>query len=98
MRKHCYFRQGKLGNNPIITPGSSVEDPDGFLVDDAVFVLKDNNIWLYHKGYPKTIDEKGKAIRVRHNTFLRVATADKSEGLTGKLRRFSTVVTKVWAG
>lgn len=71
----------KLRNNPVIAPGDSLDASDGFLVDDTVFVLNNNKIWLYHKGFPKIVDEKGRALRAPgRNTFLLAATADKPEG------------------
>jgi predicted GH43/DUF377 family glycosyl hydrolase len=71
----------KLENNPVLEPSSSFNDPDGFLVDDAVFILKDNKIWLYYKGCPKALDDKEKEVRdPSRMTFIMVATADKPEG------------------
>ncbi|MDP4693215.1 MAG: family 43 glycosylhydrolase [Opitutales bacterium] len=70
----------KLGDKPMISPTDSYDAPDGFLCDDTVFVVREDKIWLYYKGYPKTIDAEGKDIRVRQRTFLLVAVADQPEG------------------
>ena len=69
----------KLANNPVIKPGTEKDAPDGFLTDDAVFVLRGGKIWLYYKGTPD-IGEPGKPLRARGNTFLLVATATNPEG------------------
>lgn len=70
----------KLESNPIIEPSNSMNDPDSFLCDDAVFVVHDDKIWLYYKGFAGQDLDDGTRIRVRKSTFLLTATADKPEG------------------
>jgi hypothetical protein len=70
----------KSENNPIISPGSSLSEADGFLVDDAVFVLNHDKIYIYYKGYPKWIDQEGNNVRASGNTYLMVTKAENPEG------------------
>jgi len=70
----------KLDSNPLIRPTDSLDAADGFECDDAVFVVRDEKIWLYYKGYPKIVGVSGKDVRVRTKSFLLVATADQPEG------------------
>jgi len=43
----------KLGDNPILSPGKSKEAWDAVLVDDAHFIVRNGNFWLYFKGRNK---------------------------------------------
>jgi hypothetical protein len=70
----------KFEGNPIISPGDSLDSPDGFLTDDTVFVVRDSKIWLYYKGFPRWEGKDGRPIRAGRNTYLMVAKADKPEG------------------
>jgi len=70
----------KLQNNPIISPGNCLESPDGFLTDDASFVVQDNKILLYYKGYPYWKNENDNKVRAGGNTYTMVASAEKPEG------------------
>jgi len=69
----------KLENNPIIPPGEGPTAPDGFLADDASFVIHEGKVLLYYKGCPYKKDSDGKKIR-EGNTFLMVASATNPEG------------------
>ena len=73
-------------NNPIISPGEAIDAADGFLCDDTVFVVRDDKIWLYYKGYPR-IEKEGIPHRAQGTTFILAATADKPEGPYEKISK-----------
>ena len=70
----------KLNNNPVISPGKCLQSPDGFLTDDAVFVVENNKIRLYYKGYPRWQNENGETVRAGGNTYLMMAGAETPAG------------------
>lgn len=69
----------RLDSNPIIKPSKTASDPDGFLCDDTVFIVRENKIWLYYKGY-RRLEENGLPIRNGNQTYILAATADEPEG------------------
>lgn len=69
----------RFDNNPVVAPTDSYEVPDAFLCDDTVFVVRDDKIWLYYKGYAKAPGEDGRDLRVR-GTMLLASVADQPEG------------------
>lgn len=69
----------KFGNNPMIKPSKNANDPDGFLCDDAVMMVRNGKIWLYYKGYRRA-EKDGLPVRAGRQTYILAATADQPEG------------------
>lgn len=71
----------KVSDKPSITVSESTQQIDSFLVDDTVFVVNNDQVYLYYKGFPKWKDEAGKNIRNKvHSTFMTFAVADTPAG------------------
>lgn len=69
----------KVEHNPVIRPSETANAPDGFLCDDSVFMVRNDKIWLYYKGYCGA-EKNGLPVRGSKKTFLLAATADQPEG------------------
>ncbi len=81
----------KLENNPVVGPSNMLSHADGFLCDDAAFIVRGDKIWLYYKGFPGQLEEENRIIRYmkkqqyeevpggvysKWNTYLMAAVAD----------------------
>ncbi|VGO18735.1 family 43 glycosylhydrolase [Pontiella sulfatireligans] len=76
----------KLGNNPVIKPSLTPGTPDGIIVDDTIFIVKEGKIWMYYKGNPNSGTVENPR-RTFGNTFLLAATAERPEGPYTKLNK-----------
>ncbi|MCT4587158.1 MAG: family 43 glycosylhydrolase [Carboxylicivirga sp.] len=69
----------KYITNPVLSPGVGLNSPDGFLVDDAAFLVEEQKVYLYYKGFARH-EKEGKPIRGGKNTFLMRAEALTPDG------------------